>query len=68
MEDLPFDAGSFDMVHLRFLGLGIPETAWEPLLDNCGRILRRDTGILEVRVLVPIVSSMSDEDAFRLSR
>jgi ubiquinone/menaquinone biosynthesis C-methylase UbiE len=48
LEGLPFAAESFDHVHLRFVGLGIPETAWESLLDECARVLKSDTGILEV--------------------
>jgi ubiquinone/menaquinone biosynthesis C-methylase UbiE len=48
LEGLPFDSESFDHVHLRFVGLGIPETAWESLLDECARVLKIGTGILEV--------------------
>jgi hypothetical protein len=39
------------MVHLRFVGLGIPESAWDALLDEASRVLKRDTGVLEVSPL-----------------
>jgi ubiquinone/menaquinone biosynthesis C-methylase UbiE len=48
LDGLPFESDSFDFVHLRFVGLGIPETAWEGLLDECARVLKPNTGILEV--------------------
>lgn len=48
LEGLPFCSELFDHVHLRFVGLGIPETAWESLLDECTRVLKSGTGILEV--------------------
>lgn len=48
LETLPFASGSFDFVHLRFIGLGVPENAWSNLFAECKRVLRRDTGILEV--------------------
>jgi len=58
LEGLPFDDESFDFIHLRFVGLGIPETAWENLLDECARVLKRGTSILEVSIsyLVPPAS------------
>ena len=58
LEGLPFDDESFDFVHLRFVGLGIPETAWENLLEECARVLKKGTGILEVSTsyLVPPAS------------
>lgn len=40
MEALPFDSESFDYVHMRFIGLGVPEAAWPRLLDEACRVLR----------------------------
>ena len=36
---LPFDSGVFDMVHLRFVGLGVPEVKWGDLLEEAARVL-----------------------------
>lgn len=37
------------MVHMRFLGLGIPEQRWGDLLDEAVRVLKPG-GVLEVSV------------------
>jgi SAM-dependent methyltransferase len=39
MNTLPYDTGVFDMVHLRFLSLGLSESAWPALLDEALRVL-----------------------------
>lgn len=39
LTTLPYDTGAFDMVHLRFLSLGLPESAWPQLLDEALRVL-----------------------------
>ncbi|GMK57011.1 hypothetical protein CspeluHIS016_0308510 [Cutaneotrichosporon spelunceum] len=47
LEGLPYDSGVFDMVHIRFVGLGVPETHWPELLDEAVRVLRPG-GALEI--------------------
>ncbi|KAL1406898.1 hypothetical protein Q8F55_006310 [Vanrija albida] len=47
LDPLPYEAGSFDMVHMRFLGLGVPETRWAELLDEAMRVLKPG-GVLEI--------------------
>ncbi|CAK9779831.1 unnamed protein product [Cutaneotrichosporon oleaginosum] len=47
LEDFPYDSGVFDMVHIRFVGLGVPETHWAELLDEAVRVLRPG-GVLEI--------------------
>jgi hypothetical protein len=37
------------MVHIRFVGLGVPETSWSSLFSEAARVLKPDTGVLEVR-------------------
>jgi hypothetical protein len=37
-------------VHIRFCGLGVPETKWPHLLEEAERVLKRGSGILEVRL------------------
>ena len=49
LETLPFDSGSFDLVHLRWINLGVPEPKWQELLEEAARVLKKGTGILEVR-------------------
>lgn len=55
LEGLPYDSGVFDMVHIRFVGLAVPETRWAELLDEAVRVLRPG-GVLEVSysVLAPL--------------
>jgi ABC-type dipeptide/oligopeptide/nickel transport system permease subunit len=38
------------MVHIRFVGLGVPESSWGNLFSEASRVLKRNTGVLEVRV------------------
>ncbi|WVQ70042.1 uncharacterized protein L199_008266 [Kwoniella botswanensis] len=40
-SELPFDTGVFDLVHLRFVNLGISETKWYDLLEEATRVLKR---------------------------
>jgi SAM-dependent methyltransferase len=47
LEGLPYDSGVFDMVHIRFVGLGVPETHWAELLDEAVRVLRPG-GVIEI--------------------
>lgn len=47
LNGLPYASGTFDMVHLRFVGLGVPETQWATLLDEAVRVLRPG-GVLEI--------------------
>ncbi|WOO84474.1 uncharacterized protein LOC62_06G007993 [Vanrija pseudolonga] len=39
LDGLPYQCNTFDMVHMRFLGLGVPETRWAELLDEAMRIV-----------------------------
>lgn len=48
LQELPFDTGSFDMVHIRFVGLGVPESSWSNLFFEASRVLKRGTGVMEV--------------------
>ncbi|GHJ87350.1 hypothetical protein NliqN6_3752 [Naganishia liquefaciens] len=48
LHGLPFEEGSFDMVHIRFVGLGVPESSWDSLFAEVSRVLKRDTGVMEV--------------------
>lgn len=36
------------MVHIRFVGLGVPESSWGNLFSEASRVLKRNTGVLEV--------------------
>ncbi|WVQ78309.1 hypothetical protein IAT38_000394 [Cryptococcus sp. DSM 104549] len=47
LTDLPFDTGVFDHVHIRFVGLGVPESKWGDLLEEATRVLKRG-GKLEI--------------------
>ncbi|WWC90002.1 uncharacterized protein L201_004932 [Kwoniella dendrophila CBS 6074] len=41
LEELPFDTGVFDLVHIRFTNLGIPESKWFNILEEATRVLKR---------------------------
>ncbi|WVW83046.1 hypothetical protein I302_105063 [Kwoniella bestiolae CBS 10118] len=41
LNELPFDTGVFDLVHIRFVNLGIPETKWYDILEEATRVLKR---------------------------
>lgn len=56
LKTLPFDSGSFDFVHIRWVNLGVPEAGWQDLLEEVARILKKGTGILEVSL--PFFSSL----------
>lgn len=47
LDRLPYDDAVFDMVHIRFCGLSIPESKWCELLEECARVLRKG-GTLEI--------------------
>jgi hypothetical protein len=47
LESLPFEDSSFDYIHLSLLGLGIPESSWSHVLDECTRLLEVD-GTIEI--------------------
>lgn len=47
LKRLPYDAGVFDMVHIRFCGLGIPESKWGEVIEEAARVLRSG-GTLEI--------------------
>ncbi|EIW69448.1 hypothetical protein TREMEDRAFT_62314 [Tremella mesenterica DSM 1558] len=40
LQCLPYDTGVFDMVHIRFIGLGVPEDKWADLLEEATRVLK----------------------------
>jgi SAM-dependent methyltransferase len=40
LEPVPFAAGSFDLIHLRYLQGCMPTTGWSGLLQECTRLLR----------------------------
>lgn len=46
------------MVHMRFLGLGVPETRWAELLDEAMRVLKPG-GVLEASRLLPLSPASS---------
>lgn len=50
LQELPFETGSFDMVHIRFVGLGVPESMWGDLFSEAARVLKGSTGVLEVSI------------------
>ncbi|WWD15957.1 hypothetical protein CI109_100381 [Kwoniella shandongensis] len=66
LNDLPFDTGSFDMVHIRFVGLGIPESRWGDLLDEATRVLKRGgkLEIVEMSYTLPLSAPASLRTAF----
>lgn len=39
LTTLPYDTGVFDLVHIRFLALAIPESSWPQLLEEALRVL-----------------------------
>lgn len=40
------------MVHIRFVGLGVPETSWSSVFSEAARVLKPVTGVLEVCRLI----------------
>nr|ODN88522.1 hypothetical protein L204_06377 [Cryptococcus depauperatus CBS 7855] len=40
LKDLPYDTGVFDFVHIRFVGLGVPESKWINVLEEAARVLK----------------------------
>ena len=47
LKPLPFGTGAFDYVHMRLIGLGVPEHAWPHLLEEACRVLKSG-GKLEI--------------------
>ncbi|TYJ57213.1 hypothetical protein B9479_002128 [Cryptococcus floricola] len=47
LNDLPYDTGVFDFVHIRFVALGIPESRWGDVLEEAARVLKPN-GKLEI--------------------
>jgi SAM-dependent methyltransferase len=66
LETLPYDTGVFDMVHLRFLALGVPEAKWSDLLDECARVLKPGgrLEIVETSLILPSTSPASLRNSF----
>lgn len=66
LETLPYDSGVFDMVHIRFVALGVPEARWSDLLDECTRVLRPGghLEIVETSLHLPLSSPASLRNSF----
>ena len=66
METLPFDSGVFDMVHMRFIGLGVPESRWGDLLEEAIRVLKPGgtLEIVEMSYTLPPSAPMSLRNSF----
>lgn len=54
------------MVHMRFCGLGIPESKWYDLLEECARVLKKGgtLEIVEMAYTPPITTPPSVRNAF----
>jgi hypothetical protein len=64
-EMLPFETGTFDMVHLRFVELGVPEYKWGDLLEEASRVMKKG-GMLEI-VEVSYILPPSSPSVFKTS-
>ncbi|OCF41311.1 hypothetical protein I317_04882 [Kwoniella heveanensis CBS 569] len=66
LDELPFDTGVFDLVHLRFVNLGVPETKWFDLLEEATRVLKRGgkLEIVETSYRLPGTASVSLRNSF----
>jgi 2-polyprenyl-3-methyl-5-hydroxy-6-metoxy-1,4-benzoquinol methylase len=53
LEGLPFEDGSFDFVHQRFMMLAIPHTDWQRLVNELARVTRRRGWIELAEVALP---------------
>nr|XP_018263819.1 uncharacterized protein I303_03692 [Kwoniella dejecticola CBS 10117]OBR85977.1 hypothetical protein I303_03692 [Kwoniella dejecticola CBS 10117] len=64
--ELPFDTGVFDLVHIRFVNLGVPETKWYDLLEKATRVLKRGgkLEIVETNYTLPTSSPASLRNSF----
>lgn len=65
LKPLPFGTGAFDYVHMRFIGLGIPEHAWPQLIEEACRVLKRGgkLEIVDMSYQLPL-SARSLQDSF----
>lgn len=63
---LPFDSGVFDLVHLRCIGLGVPESKWPSVIDEVTRVLKRGgkLEIAEIAYVPPITVPRSLRHSF----
>ncbi|WVF72193.1 hypothetical protein IAT40_007005 [Kwoniella sp. CBS 6097] len=66
LNELPFDTGVFDLVHLRFVNLGVPETKWFDLLEEATRVLKRGgkLEIVETSYKLPVTAPVSLKNSF----
>ncbi|WVQ98770.1 hypothetical protein IAU59_005901 [Kwoniella sp. CBS 9459] len=66
LNELPFDTGVFDLVHLRFVNLGVPETKWFDLLEEATRVLKRGgkLEIVETSYRLPGTAPVSLKNSF----
>ncbi|KXN82864.1 hypothetical protein AN958_02138 [Leucoagaricus sp. SymC.cos] len=40
LEGLPFEEEKFDYIHIKRVGLGVPENKWDALFEECKRVLK----------------------------
>ncbi|KAF5360373.1 hypothetical protein D9756_004915 [Leucocoprinus leucothites] len=40
LEGLPFEDEKFDYIHIKRVGLGVPENKWDSLFEECKRVLK----------------------------
>ncbi|WRT67184.1 uncharacterized protein IL334_004150 [Kwoniella shivajii] len=66
LHELPFDTGVFDLVHIRFVNLGIPETKWYDIFEEATRVLKRGgkIEIVEMSYTLPSMSPASLRNSF----
>lgn len=66
LTPLPYDTGVFDMVHIRFVGLGIPEGRWGDVIDEAVRVLKRGgkLEIVEMSYDLPAAAPQSLRNSF----
>jgi len=66
LDTLPDDTGVFDLVHIRFLGLAIPEPKWGDLLEEASRILKSGgkLEIVEMSYTLPTSAPSSLRNSF----
>lgn len=66
LHPLPFDTGVFDLVHIRCIGLGVPEGKWPSVIDEATRVLKRGgkLEIVEMAYVPPTTAPQSLRHSF----
>lgn len=66
LHGLPYDSGAFDFVHIRLIGLGIPESKWVELLEEAARVLKLGgkLEIVETSYTLPPATPTSLQNSF----